>query len=188
MASNVNKKDLRVTKTYGALIGAFSALLGNRKFGQLTVNALCKEAKVSRAAFYAHFSDKYALLEYWFTQVVAELMDGIGIYANAEMAFNQFFCRNGKIFTNLLNDADCETIEVLCECMLSNLYKDAANNEDGAINRKHAALSSFYVGGTIYYLLWQVKNRFPTDVQIMNPEFYEISQLLLRWGTDQKQS
>lgn len=188
MAGNANKDDLRVVKTYGALIGAFSTLLGNRKFGQLTVNALCKEAKVSRAAFYAHFNDKYALLEYWFAQLVAELMDGIDIYAQAEITFNQFFHHNRKIFTNLLYDADCETIEVLCECMMSNLHKDAANNGDAAMNRKHVALSSFYAGGTIYYLLWQVKNKFPTDVQIMNPEFYEISQLLLRWGTDQKQT
>lgn len=53
------KRDLRVQKTYGALIAAFQELLAEKSFEEITVKELCARAKTRTATFYTHFSDKY---------------------------------------------------------------------------------------------------------------------------------
>lgn len=53
------KTDLRVMKTYTALINAFKALLEEKRFEDITVNELCERAMTRRATFYKHFADKY---------------------------------------------------------------------------------------------------------------------------------
>lgn len=55
----VQKRDLRVQKTYDALIGALVDLLAEKPFDKITVRALCERARVRTATFYTHFSDKY---------------------------------------------------------------------------------------------------------------------------------
>lgn len=53
------KRDLRVQKTYEALIAAFQDLLTQKSFEEITVKELCARAKTRTATFYTHFSDKY---------------------------------------------------------------------------------------------------------------------------------
>lgn len=53
------KRDLRVEKTYTALIAAFEQLLEEKSFEKITVKELCDRAKTRTATFYAHFADKY---------------------------------------------------------------------------------------------------------------------------------
>ena len=55
--------DARIVKTDKKIKTAFIKLLGNNKFEQITVSGICKEAKVNRATFYLHYTDKYDLLE-----------------------------------------------------------------------------------------------------------------------------
>ena len=45
------KTDLRVIKTYSALINAFYQLLSEKKFEEITVNELCNQAFVRRATY-----------------------------------------------------------------------------------------------------------------------------------------
>lgn len=58
------KQDLRIRKTQRALEQAMIALLERHRFSEITVNDICQEAMVSRSAFYAHFDDKYALVQF----------------------------------------------------------------------------------------------------------------------------
>ena len=53
------KLDLRIQKTYLALTKAFTELLEEKRFEDITVNELCERAMVRRATFYKHFGDKY---------------------------------------------------------------------------------------------------------------------------------
>ncbi|MEJ5921420.1 TetR/AcrR family transcriptional regulator [Bifidobacterium thermophilum] len=50
--------DLRVAKTYRALGEAFTRLLEERSYEQITVADLCDAAMIRRTTFYKHFSDK----------------------------------------------------------------------------------------------------------------------------------
>lgn len=51
--------DLRTRKVYDALIEAFTKLLAEKQFEDITVKELCDCARTRTATFYNHFSDKY---------------------------------------------------------------------------------------------------------------------------------
>lgn len=50
--------DLRIKKTYKALAGAFTRLLSQRPYEDISVAALCDAATIRRTTFYKHFKDK----------------------------------------------------------------------------------------------------------------------------------
>ncbi|SMF91100.1 transcriptional regulator, TetR family [Paenibacillus uliginis N3/975] len=53
-----------MTRTKQSLINAFVNLVNEKDFEKITVADLTKGAQVNRATFYAHFNDKYELLDY----------------------------------------------------------------------------------------------------------------------------
>lgn len=57
------KLDPRVKRTRALIEQAFMALLAEKGFSSITVQDITQRAEVNRATFYAHFADKYALLE-----------------------------------------------------------------------------------------------------------------------------
>ena len=50
--------DLRIERTYRSLIEAFTRLLEERLYEDVTVAMLCNEAMIRRTTFYKHFADK----------------------------------------------------------------------------------------------------------------------------------
>jgi AcrR family transcriptional regulator len=59
------KEDPRVKRTRKVLVHAFGELLTDKRFSAITVQDIAERAEVNRVTFYGHFSDKYAILEYW---------------------------------------------------------------------------------------------------------------------------
>ncbi|HEX8995148.1 MAG TPA: TetR family transcriptional regulator [Ktedonobacterales bacterium] len=58
-----NPADPRVRRTRQLLQQAFRELLERQSFESITVQDIAERATVNRATFYAHFEDKYALLD-----------------------------------------------------------------------------------------------------------------------------
>jgi AcrR family transcriptional regulator len=58
------KEDPRVTRTRGLLEEAFTQVVAEKGFQSVSVKDITNRAGVNRATFYAHFSDKYELLDY----------------------------------------------------------------------------------------------------------------------------
>lgn len=58
------KVDPRVKRTRNLILAAFEALLAEKRFEAVTVQDVTDRAEINRATFYAHFPDKYALLDY----------------------------------------------------------------------------------------------------------------------------
>ena len=56
-------EDKRIQKTKQKLRETFTQMLQTKTFDQITVTELCEAAKMSRITFYAHYNDKYDLLE-----------------------------------------------------------------------------------------------------------------------------
>lgn len=59
----MNEKDLRVIRTRQNLINTLHEMLLSQSFDSITVSDIVKRALINRATFYAHFHDKYDLLE-----------------------------------------------------------------------------------------------------------------------------
>ncbi len=66
MTTPANEHDPRVKRTRQLLLQAFISLLEERHtIHSISVQDITERATVNRATFYAHFEDKYALLEVW---------------------------------------------------------------------------------------------------------------------------
>jgi len=59
----VNQDDPRVLRTRQLIKEAFSILLQKKGFDAITIKDIAQKAAINRATFYAHYEDKYALLE-----------------------------------------------------------------------------------------------------------------------------
>ncbi|MBC1501791.1 TetR/AcrR family transcriptional regulator [Listeria weihenstephanensis] len=74
-----SKTDPRITRTRQLILDAFSELLHEKEFEDITVKDIAAKATVNRTTFYAHFEDKFLLLEYViteaFTQIVSNRID-----------------------------------------------------------------------------------------------------------------
>ena len=57
--------DLRIEKTYRSLIAAFTKLLEEHPYEDITVAMLCDEAMIRRTTFYKHFADKAAFFSFF---------------------------------------------------------------------------------------------------------------------------
>jgi len=71
MLSNMKEEerlDPRVKRTRGLILGAFESLLAEKGFEAISVQDVTDKAQINRATFYAHFADKYALLDYSISQ------------------------------------------------------------------------------------------------------------------------
>ena len=68
----MNQADPRVRRTRKLLQQALTDLLAEKSFHSINVQDVVDRATVNRATFYAHFTDKYALLDYvvgdWFRE------------------------------------------------------------------------------------------------------------------------
>lgn len=178
---NTEKKDLRSIKTEKALDIAIFSLLECRNFQKITVSDICKAAQISRATFYAHFTDKYDLLKNCLIRFEPRNISNDDPYEHIEKVINELIHKNKLVIKNIVFGADNETLEILFNSILSTLNLTAKKSDSKIYTPKHIVLSNFYAGGMVYYLLWQVKNKFPLDVMPMNIHLYEMIEKFQEW-------
>ena len=65
-------QDRRIIKTKKNIKNALISLLAEKNFEKISVTEICDRAKVSRISFYAHYKDKYELVEFIFSDYVRE--------------------------------------------------------------------------------------------------------------------
>jgi AcrR family transcriptional regulator len=63
------KLDPRVRRTRGLILQSFHDLLSEKNFESVSVQDVTDKAQINRATFYAHFQDKYALLDFSIQQM-----------------------------------------------------------------------------------------------------------------------
>jgi AcrR family transcriptional regulator len=65
MVTQLNEADPRVKRTRQLIVQAFIELLAEKSFRAISVQDVAERATVNRATFYAHFEDKYALMDHF---------------------------------------------------------------------------------------------------------------------------
>lgn len=63
--------DLRIKKTYRALFEAFTELLEEHRFEDVTVAMLCDRAMIRRTTFYKHFRDKNDYFAFYIDELMS---------------------------------------------------------------------------------------------------------------------
>ena len=69
MLPTQEKLDPRVKRTRGLILQSFNDLLAEKGFESISVQDVTDKAQINRATFYAHFEDKYKLLDYSISQM-----------------------------------------------------------------------------------------------------------------------
>lgn len=167
------KENLKNNKTEKVLNDALISLLQYKRFENITVKDICEEVLSSRATFYAHFADKYALLKYLFIHLKPENINRDNIIEQ----INELVYKNKTTISNILYNANNEVLDILSEVILSTLNLTAEKNSDGKAYAKYIVLSNMYAGGLVYYILWQVKNNFSSEIPPMNIYLYKIIEI-----------
>lgn len=74
MLSSSGRGDPRVVRTRKLLASALLSLIEEKNFQEITVQDITLRASVNRATFYAHFSDKYAMVTDLFGELFVQLL------------------------------------------------------------------------------------------------------------------
>ena len=145
--TNFIGEDLRVQKTKKALYTALSALLKHRKFIRITVRDLCAESLVSKTAFYAHFQDKYDLLEQWLLLQRKWFLRAFQNYPDPQVTdlLCEFLQKNADMIVNLFEDTSREDRELLCQFLLPGTFDNDPES--------HVVLSDFLKGGLFHVVV-----------------------------------
>ena len=74
------KVDPRILRTKKLLVESFQQVSREKKMSQITVKDITERATVNRATFYAHFTDKYDILDYTLSvTILKDLNDALTI-------------------------------------------------------------------------------------------------------------
>lgn len=101
----MEKVDRRITKTKKAIICAYLTLLQTKGADSISVSDITKKADINRATFYAHYKDKFDLLEQSIKEVLDDLEKAIEIHNEAKESFS------------------LKTLEEIFKGILTNIYK-----------------------------------------------------------------
>ncbi len=69
------KDDPRFIRTQSLILQAFTELLPDKGFQAVSVQDITEKAGINRATFYAHFPDKYALLDHSIGQMFRQELE-----------------------------------------------------------------------------------------------------------------
>jgi AcrR family transcriptional regulator len=69
---SARREDPRVVRTRQLILQAFTELLQEKSFQAITIHDIAARATINRVTFYAHFADKYALLEYAIREMIRQ--------------------------------------------------------------------------------------------------------------------
>lgn len=82
----MESKDIRVLKTKKSIEDAFLHLIKENSFAEITIKDICHKAMISRSTFYAHYKDKYDLLEHFFEKIISNFTAlGTNYFCNKSM-------------------------------------------------------------------------------------------------------
>lgn len=162
--------DLRVQKTYKALIETFNHLLQEKEFDKISVTEICDMAMIRRPTFYKHFIDKYDFISYFIKYKINEIFDCAINKSNERednffiIVFEQlldYFDNFLHLIFNIQNNAniifELENVRDYGKRMLSNYISknDSSKNLTLQISYKMQIIMSI----TIQSVFWYKENK-----------------------------
>jgi len=154
------KIDLRLQKTYQSLNQAFTELLEEKRFEELTVGELCDRASIRRTTFYKHFADKYDYFAFYIREMMDTLQHHLPQDTPSLSAAFVHVCRELLDFLHVhsrmvSNIRDSSMFPLLLDILLDQFTRDITEHlrrlrpEDTREPGRLEGIAAFYVGGMV---------------------------------------
>ena len=145
--------DIRVTKTNIAIRKAFIEIMEEEGFSKLNVKKIIDRAKINRSTFYAHYMDKYDLLEKIEDQLLEGLKDiersvpeEVIIEKNFSVEYlithvefvTSYLKENGKLMTLLMSDKGNPAFSNKLNEMLKQIWSEKKITDKLSIPQNYA--------------------------------------------------
>lgn len=116
--------DKRIKKTQKALKQTMITLLQEKKIEEITVTDICEESEIVRRTFYAHYTDKYDLIEKIMSDYISDFIKICHFKENVDFTLGnikwfQYLYENRKVFNALFSSS----ISSLFNRKLENIIK-----------------------------------------------------------------
>lgn len=162
-----NKQDLRVIKTKKNLYECILSIMSNKEFEDIKVSDICEKALINRSTFYAHFSDKYELLQSLIFDLTNELKETLNKNQNFENP-KEYYMKMINLFLNHIDD-NLNTYSaiiknnknsILMDMIYNTLLNDITSNlmKNTTTNIPVDFISKFYIGAVINVGIDYLKN------------------------------
>jgi AcrR family transcriptional regulator len=160
------------------------AMLRCRSFHKITVYDICEKALVSRGAFYAHFSDKYDLLESLLREMRETINNKVKDCCEDELVdfVSEMFQKNSRMFSNLLSEPDDGIIKLILAFLSPNGYAET-EAEAKELNVNHVVLVKFITGGLLNLIFYRIQCGYFNGTGLNMPTAYihRLLKAILAW-------
>ncbi len=194
----MSDKDLRVVKTLDSIDKSLLVNLKKTSFNKITVDALCKEARINRTTFYKHYTDKYDLLDKYIAKTLKEFKENNDVaFVDAEpdtvnedqykMPFRktvEFIVTKKDVYEVLWTaQIDRNIFDEMVETISENiLTKRIAKNPEIRTDQERFFKESLFANLFAYNHLVSVRWWFANDFVISKPEFFKLFDDMMREG------
>ena len=170
--------DLRVKKTYGALIAACTKLLSENRFEDMSVAMLCDEALIRRTTFYKHFADKAEFFAFYVENLRIDMVergrrlaDDEGVFEDDALErrailreFADYLLEHEDLMDNIFSSSMSGVlIAVICDKIAESFYDRARRTapKEAAAPGDLVDRAEFAAGGVVRVMMrwWDEENR-----------------------------
>ncbi|MCJ1655517.1 TetR/AcrR family transcriptional regulator [Staphylococcus sp. NRL 16/872] len=121
---STTKVDPRIIRTKKLLVEAFQEVSREKDMAQITVKDITERATVNRATFYAHFTDKYDILDYTLSvTILKDLNDTLTI-------------------SEMINEAVISEVFIAIAHYMSEVQESCKKNSETFCNQAHKRINN----------------------------------------------
>lgn len=165
-----SKEDLRIVRTRKLLSNTLLDMMEETSIEKISVIDLCNCAMVNRATFYAHFEDKYHLLNFALEELKDELYDKFTkdskfttpsqtIKSSLIMAIDFFYDKHNHIANIIRNNRNGKVIGTIQDSIAHSIKYQLSKYKDAyEVKIPLNVLANFLSGGMVNTMLWCIEN------------------------------
>jgi len=157
LVMKMNSLDLRVKKTKKNIYEALIHLLEEKTFESIKVSEICEVSMINRSTFYAHFEDKYALLDSFIKDLKNELKKVLETNTHItntkeyylkmiELLLNHIE-EEKKVYTAIIqNNRNSVAMDMIYDALKEDIEKRIEKEKINSIEIPCEFIANFYLG------------------------------------------
>lgn len=174
------KLDLRIQKTKKNIYESFLHLLERNAFENIKVSEICEKAMINRSTFYAHFEDKYCLLDSFIKDLKVELKRVLDTNENFTSS-KEYYMRLIELLLShieesksiyiavMMNNRNSVAMDMIYDTLKEDVQKRIEEEKNESMPVPAEFVSDFYLGALFHIgIEWIRSNRNYTKEEVLH--------------------